>query len=41
VAMEACASAHHWARAIRECGHQVKLIPPAYVKRTHPGRTAG
>jgi transposase len=32
VAMEACASAHHWARAIRERGHQVKLIPPAYVK---------
>jgi transposase len=32
VAMEACASAHHWARAIGELGHEVKLIPPAYVK---------
>ncbi|ACL63257.1 IS110 family transposase [Methylobacterium nodulans] len=32
VALEACASAHHWARAIGELGHEVKLIPPAYVK---------
>jgi len=32
VAMEACASAHHWARAIGSLGHAVKLIPPAYVK---------
>lgn len=32
VAMEACASAHHWARAIGGLGHTVKLIPPAYVK---------
>lgn len=32
VAMEACASAHYWARAIGEFGHTVKLIPPAYVK---------
>ena len=32
VAMEACATAHHWARAIRELGHEVRLIPPAYVK---------
>jgi transposase len=30
--MEACASAHHWARAIAELGHAVKLIPAAYVK---------
>lgn len=28
VAMEACASAHHWGRAIGELGHEVRLIPP-------------
>ena len=32
VAMEACASGHYWARAIGELGHEVGLIPPAYVK---------
>jgi transposase len=32
VAMEACASAHEWGRAIRELGHEVRLIPPIYVK---------
>jgi transposase len=32
VGMEACSSAHHWARALIALGHQVKLIPPAYVK---------
>ena len=32
VAMEACAGAHHWGREIGELGHQVKLIPPIYVK---------
>lgn len=30
--MEACAGAHHWARAIMSLGHEVKLIAPAYVK---------
>ena len=32
VAMEACSSAHYWARGIGELGHTVRLIPPAYVK---------
>lgn len=32
VAMEACGGAHHWGRAIRDVGHEVRLIPPAYVK---------
>ena len=32
VGMEACASAHHWAREIIALGHQVRLMPPAYVK---------
>lgn len=32
VAMEACAGAHHWARAIGALGHEVKLIAPGYVK---------
>jgi transposase len=30
--MEACSSAHYWARAIGELGHTVRLIAPAYVK---------
>ena len=32
VALEACGSAHHWARELRQIGHDVRLIPPAYVK---------
>ncbi len=32
VVMEVCASAHHWGRMIRELGHEVRLIPPVYVK---------
>jgi transposase len=30
--MEACGSAHHWARVINRYGHEVRLMPPAYVK---------
>ena len=30
--MEACASSHHWGREIGKLGHEVKLIPPVYVK---------
>jgi transposase len=32
IGMEACATAHHWARELGKVGHAVKLIPPAYVK---------
>jgi transposase len=30
--MEACSSAHHWARELTRIGHEVRLIPPQYVK---------
>lgn len=32
VGMEACASAHYWARELSRLGHTVRLMPPAYVK---------
>src|ERR1700730_18151287 len=32
VGVEACGSAHHWGRVIGRYGHQVRLMPPAYVK---------
>lgn len=32
VAMEACGSAHYWARQFREDGHEVRLIAPQFVK---------
>jgi transposase len=32
VGLEACASAHYWAREIAALGHMVKMIPPIYVK---------
>ena len=32
VLMEACGSAHHWGRQIRELGHEVVLISPQYVR---------
>lgn len=32
VGMEACATAHHWARELSRFGHTVRLIPPCYAK---------
>ena len=32
IAMEACGSAHHWARLFRTFGHEVRLIAPQFVK---------
>jgi transposase len=32
VGMEACGSAHHWARKLRGFGHEVRLIAPQFVK---------
>src|ERR1039458_5056961 len=32
VGMEACGSAHHWAREIEQLGHTVKLMSPQFVK---------
>jgi transposase len=32
IGMEACGSAHHWARELRVQGHDVRLIPPQYVR---------
>ena len=32
VGMEACATAHFWARELRRLGHEVRLMPPQYVK---------
>lgn len=32
VAMEACGTAHYWARELAKLGHKTLLVPPAYVK---------
>jgi transposase len=32
IGMEACASAHHWARKLQSFGHTVKLMAPQFVK---------
>jgi transposase len=32
VGIEACASAHHWARKLSQLGHEVRLMSPQFVK---------
>jgi len=32
IGIEACATAHYWARELTALGHQVRLVPPSYVK---------
>ena len=32
VAMEACGTAHYWGRELARLGHEIRLIPPVYVK---------
>jgi transposase len=32
IGVEACGTAHYWARTLTAMGHEVRLIPPAYVK---------
>ena len=32
IGMEACGTSHHWARELVALGHEVRLMPPAYVK---------
>ena len=32
IGMEACATAHHWGRELMKLGHEVRLMPPRYVK---------
>jgi transposase len=32
VGMEACGTSHHWSRELVRLGHDVRLMPPAYVK---------
>ena len=32
IVIEACASAHHWARKLQALGHTVRLMAPQFVK---------
>lgn len=32
IGLEACGASHHWARVLRKFGHEVRLLPPSYVR---------
>ena len=32
IGVEACSGAHHWGRQLQAMGHEVRLMPPSYVK---------
>lgn len=32
IGAEACGTSHHWARELTKFGHEVRLMPPVYVK---------
>ena len=32
VGAQACGTSHHWVRELTKLGHEVRLMPPAYVK---------
>lgn len=32
IGIEACAGSHHWGRQLIACGHEVRLMPPQYVR---------
>jgi transposase len=32
VGMEACGTSHYWARELAKLGHEVRMMPPRYVK---------
>ena len=38
VVLEACGASHHWARCIKELGHDVRLIAPQHVKPYRRGQ---
>jgi transposase len=41
VGLEACATAHYWARELSALGHEVRLMPAQYVKGTSNNSTPG
>ena len=40
IGLEACGGAHHWARALIRLGHEVRLMPPQYVKARRSAPTS-